>query len=360
MITYLLYNTILLGCFVSSYLAEKLDTKNGRLVCRFIVFLLLTVPASLRYYTGADYGNYLKMFYNIKSLESREILWEVLNKFTAFLGLPVQFIFIFSAILIYYPICFKLRRKHYCLAIVLYIVFMFYFKSYNGLRQMIAVSFVLWALIKFESKDYMKALLLYLISIGFHTSSILILPCFFISLIKIKGKKLPFFILLVIILFCLRFNCLTIMLSILGRIGSKYARFAKSSFYTGKTALGSGIGVFTRLLFSLLAVFFYKKIRIKYPEKLIALNLSIFFIISYLLAAQFVILGRLRDAFIFVPLIISGFAIESCGKYKKVVLILLLSINLFLFEKDIQKKTRDTFSDKIYPYYSIFYKGEIK
>ena len=49
-----------------------------------VVFLTLTIPASLRYYTGTDYGSYVRMFSDDSYLESKEILWVWLNRFVQF------------------------------------------------------------------------------------------------------------------------------------------------------------------------------------------------------------------------------------------------------------------------------------
>ena len=360
MLTYFLYNTILIGCAVSSFLAEKLDSKYARFVGRIFVFLFLTVPASLRYYTGTDFGAYARMYGNPKALESREVLWRVLNHFTRWLDLPVQYIFVFSAILIYYPICFKLPRKHFCIAVPLYIILTYYFKSYNILRQMIAVSFIMWAFTDFESRKYLKAAVLYFIAIGFHTSSLIVIPFFLLSFIRIRGKNMPFILVMLTFVLCLCLNMLQIILSVLSGVGSEFARYAKSSFYTSKMPLGSGLGVLSRLLFSLLAVALYSNIVKRHPGKKNILNFSIIYIISYVLAAQYIILGRLRDTFIFVPLLMSGFALDATKKYRKIAMLLLFSLNVFLFERDIVTQTRDTFSNSIYPYYSIFYRGEIR
>lgn len=360
MVSYFLYNFILIGCFVFSYLAEKLNTKYSRFVCRLIVFLILTIPASLRYHTGTDYASYTRIFFNTETLMKYEFLWKCLNNFTILLNLPVQFIFIFSAILIYYPICFKLKRKNYCLSIILYIILFYYFKSYNIIRQMISVSFVIWALIKFEYKQYIKALIIYLIAVGFHKSSIIVLPCFFISFITIRGKRFPFILLLCCVFLCFKYNCLEISFNLLSKIGSTYSRFQNNPFLTKRTVIHTGLGILSRLTFSILAIIFYKKIRTKHPEKIYLLNLSLIFIISYVLAAQYNIFGRVRDVFIFVPILTSGFVFECFRRYKKMALLLLLFVNTFLFEMDIQKSNRLKFSNQIYPYFSIFYEGEIQ
>lgn len=358
--TYLLYNFILIFVFTFSYLAEHLDNRDFRFFSRIIVFLTLTIPASLRYETGTDYGNYVLMFYSNASLRRHEFLWRSLNFFIRdTLGLSVQWLFVFSSILIYYPICFKIKRKGYCLSVCLYLILTFYFKSYNILRQMVAVSFILWAFIRFEDKKYIKAIILFVIAYLFHKSTILILPVFLISYIKIPGKFLPPIILFLGFVIILKVNVLVIALDILAKLGSRYARFAKSQFFTSRSKLGTGLGVLVKLSFSILSIVLYSRIEKKNPEKRQILNFSLVYFFSYILAAQFIILGRVRDLFIFVPLLVSANAINVCGKYRKIVLLMLLSLNILLFEKDIGKQTRDTFSNSIYPYYSIFYEGEI-
>ena len=167
-------------------------------------------------------------------------------------------------------------------------------------------------------------------------------------------------ILILGILFMIKFNVLRIALTVLISFGSKYAKYIRKSQYLGRTAIGTGLGIFAILLFSILPVFVYSKIKKDNPEKKVALNLSIIYIFSYFLAAQFIILGRVRDLLILSPLIIAGYGIKAAGKYRKVLLLCFLCINILLFEKDIGKQTRNVFSNSIYPYYSIFYKGTVK
>lgn len=362
MTTYLIYNSILLICAIFSYIAEKTTQKNIEFLARFVVFLALFIPASLRYYTGTDYGNYERMFYDDFSLETREILWVYLNKFVQFLNLDFQWVIVFASFLIYYPLCFKLKKMYFFIGIVLYILLTFYFKSYNGIRQMVAVSFILWSFICYEDKKYFKTAILYLISIGFHSSTLFILPLFLLSFVKInfKTKFLPFIFLVIFIILVFRLNFISISFDILNYFDVKYIRYFDSKKYMDDTELGSGIGVFIKSLTLLLAVVFYSKILKKYPNKVNILNFSLFYIIAYILAAQAVIYGRLRDLLIFVPILISGYAIYSVPKFKNLVLIIILTLNLISFEKDIISQDRYNFSNEIYPYYSIFYKGTIK
>ncbi len=358
--TYLLYNSILIFVAFFSFLAEKIDNKYARGWCRFFVFLVLFIPAALRYQTGTDYNNYIKMFYSSSSLSHHELLWRLLNLFVRDNNLNVQWLFVFSAILIYWPICFSLNRENYSISMVLYVLLTFYFKSYNILRQMIAVSFILCVIINYEKKKWLLCIIYFFIAYNFHSSAILYVPLFFICLLNIKNKYIPFLFLIFGILFILKFNVLRIALTLLIRFGLKYARYINKPQYLIKTPVGTGLGIFAKLLFSILPVFFYAEIKQKYPQKKIALNLSIIYIFSYFLASQFIILGRVRDLLIISPLLIAGYGIKATGKYKKIILLGFLFINLLLFEKDIGKQTREVFSNSIYPYYSIFYEGVIK
>ena len=151
MLTYFLYNSILLICFAFSYIAEKGNTEKLRFGARCVVFLALVLPAALRYETGTDYGNYVNLFTRMNTTTDIEVGWKYLNLLVKNCGLSVQWIFFITAVLIYYPICFVVERRHFCITIILCIILGFYFKSYNTLRQLIAVSFVLRTTSAFRS-----------------------------------------------------------------------------------------------------------------------------------------------------------------------------------------------------------------
>lgn len=359
MFTYFLYNSMLLVCCAFSYIAEKGNTEELQFGARCVVFLALVLPAALRYETGTDYGNYVNLFTRMSIDTDIEVGWKYLNLLIKNCGLSVQWIFIVSAILIYYPICFVVERRHFCITIILYILFGFYFKSYNGLRQLIAVSFVLWAIVDVEKKKYVQSIVLLLLGYLFHISVLFVLPCLLISKIRLKGRFLPFIILFLGILLILKFNVLEIAFHLLAMVGHDFARYG-GTWFADRMEIGTGLGIFLRLALVILACLMYRKIVRTYPQKKIVLNLTIIYIWTYFLAAQFIILGRLRDLFTFVPLLVCGYAVEMSGKYKQIVKVGYFVLLLVLFEYDIVRQTRDTFSNSIYPYYSIFYQGVIQ
>jgi hypothetical protein len=172
--------------------------------------------------------------------------------------------------------------------------------------------------------------------------------------IKFRRNIIPLIITVLGVFICIRFNVFEIILSVLQKIGFKYGNYGFSKYATQRAARGTGLGVFVKILPCLLAVFMAPVITKKYPRKAFLVNLSIVYIWSFFLSAQFMILGRLRDIFVFVPILITGFAIESTGKYKKIVAIALVSLNLLLFERDIINLPNTGYARWMNPYYSIF------
>ena len=314
--TYFLYNFILVNCAIFSFIAGKIKNINLELLSRIVVFLTLTIPASLRYYTGTDYGSYVRMFSDDNYLESKEILWVWLNRFVQFLNLDVQWVFIFSAILIYFPLCFKIKKKFYFISIILYIVLSFYFKSYNAIRQMISVSFILWAFICYEDRKFIQMILLYAISIGFHSSAIILFPLFICSFINFsfKIKFLPLILFTLLMFIILNINLVELMFKAFDFLNLKYLSYKNSTMY----------------------------------------------LIAYILCEKITIFDRIRDLLSFSVILIAGSIFYCCGQYKRIIFIFFIVLNIIVFEITIKNQNRETYSNQIYPYYSIFYKGEMK
>ena len=353
MFTYFIYNTVLITAGAFAYIAEKGNTKRLRYFCRWMVFLALFIPAALRYGTGTDYFNYIDIFDNIEK-SFKELGWLTVNRFVKKMGWSYQGIFVIAAALIYYPIAFHLKREHYCLAVILYILLTFYFKSYNILRQAIATSFLISTLYYLENKKRIPALIYFILACLFHISAILFIPLYMLKVIKFKNNIFPLIIEFGGVGFLLVFNAFKIILTILAMVGSSYARYANIPKYIKKTSVGSGLGILLAIIPVLIVIFNTKRIVKEDKYRSFYVTLSIIYSFSYILAAQFIILGRLRDLLIFIPLIVTGYGIETCGKYRKLVLCGLLSLFLLTFEINIKKQNRNAYTNFTYPYYSIW------
>ncbi|GHU72403.1 hypothetical protein FACS189450_10140 [Spirochaetia bacterium] len=84
--------------------------------------------------------------------------------------------------------------------------------------------------------------------------------------------------------------------------------------------------------------------------------MSIIYNYTNVLATRYIILSRLRDALMFVPLLIIGSTIKATGRYKKIMAFMLIFVNIVFFEYRIQRSDHQNFGMSIYPYYSIFSK----
>lgn len=355
MFTYFLYNSILLLSAFFAYYAEHDRMRFIRICSRVIVFFVLFLPAALRYETGTDYNSYVNIFYRT-TWGSQEYGWYLLNIFIRKLGLSVQWVFVFSSFLIYFPICFFTKRQNFFYLIFLYVVLSFYFKSYNIIRQFIAVSFIISSISFYEKKNIALSILFSLLAYSFHSSVVLFFCTLFFCFVKYKSKRVPLFFLAFGILVLIKYNILQIALTVLTVFGLRYARYLNKPDLLEKMILGTGLGVLVSLFPSFLVVFKTKTINKQFGDKSFYITLSIFYILAYISAAQFIIMGRVRDLFVFVPVMTCGYAFNAKSKYRKILILCICVLLVLIFEKNIYTQTRDTFSNSIYPYYSIFSK----
>jgi hypothetical protein len=162
-----------------AYLAQFEKTKNGLKVSFFLIFLLL----ALRYDFGNDYKGYLESFQfletygleNYLNNEKTEIGWSYLN----YMFLPfgffamVGFLALFNC-LVYYNFIRKYVPVHlYWLA-----VFIYMFDPYlmlihaSAMRQSLAISLVILSFNYLYKKDFLRFILIILLSSLFHNSAL--------------------------------------------------------------------------------------------------------------------------------------------------------------------------------------------
>jgi hypothetical protein len=155
-------------------------------------------------------------------------------------------------------------------------------------------------------------------------------------------------------------DVLTIIFFILKILNSKYYRYA--SYLAGETFHLHGGTIFTffaimvrsSLLF--LAIFLMPSIVKKDKEKLFLINMAIIYNYINIIGLRYIIINRVRELFSFVPILISGSAFSVRGKYRKIIVCLIIILNIGLFEITIYNNNRERIGSSVYPYYSIFSK----
>lgn len=165
---------VLIVSFAFSYVRER----NLNISGAFVIVLSLIVLAGLRDVSvGRDTINYLHLYDNSYVSERIEPLFADLVMFCKSLNMSYNAFLSIVAALIYIPLFFFLKRwsVNIPLSLFVYISFSIFFfsNSFNILRNAISISFVLLFVGYFKNNFIKKAVIMALIAIGFHYSSVL-------------------------------------------------------------------------------------------------------------------------------------------------------------------------------------------
>lgn len=307
--------TLIIIIFVLSLILNLINERNffniskmikDKKVINFISLVLLIIVIGTMIYLnafrtidigigGTDAYGY-KMFYEGKLLnEHFEIGYKLLvlffRKITSNYSI---FLFFLSLIMI---ICLMKFLKTNCNKKSFYLIFMLicmYFESFNVLRSILASFLSLLVLIKLNEKNYKKSILIALVCISIHVSSVILLPLIFINYLfenENKIKKVKFIVL--ILLMCIAsFLCCIIMQKIL-------ANSSSYSDYLGKGQLVINVYLFFAFIFILSIKNYDKLINFNEFNKVLIISLPISFLIFPM---QLIISVLYRMIYFFLPI----------------------------------------------------------
>lgn len=363
--TYLFYNLILVASTFFVYLYEKSTDKVVGKLMLFVSFLIIFLPAALRYNVGTDYWSYVEIFNRIQSGEKTyvELGYAFINQFIIYLGLEVEWLFAFIAFLTYYLAYQSYPKKNAAIYHFLYIT-VFYLMTFTSLRSAITFSITLIALTNYtQTKKFIPYLIWTLIGAFFHKSILLILviPMLCMPIVQTLLKKYKIIILALLALcFILRFELITWILnsSIAEALG--YKKYIGNALFTQKTQLGSGLGVILRA-FPLVIVLMLSNRILRYNKHYMPLIITCMLcLVSIMFAASIDIFSRLEKVY-YVAYIFSAMIILSCTniKYRHLIVMTILLSRLFLFENEIRvSKSSECAGARISPYVSLFNKQD--
>lgn len=325
--TLLIYNSIWAFSSFFAYLAGK---SHGwtELFFRIFTFGFLFIPAAIRYKIGTDYVNYVDVFHSSLDLEKTEIAYRLLNEIVKNSHLDVQWVFVASAFLMYFPICFLVKKKWLFPVVTFFVVF-FYLKSFSLVRQSIAVCFLLVSLINYlEDKNFAKVLLGMGFASCFHLSAFLFIPVLLFQKIRLSFSMSV--IIIVGLLFAIRNGLIDRIFTNELFLSTAYGNYAEGMF-NRETEIGSGIGILICFAVPLYTLYHAKEIDKGYSIVVIG---CIGYLFSYLLAIQIHIFNRLVDLYSFIP-ILSFSVMALVLKKKRNILIFLFLLNFLNFQKTI-------------------------
>lgn len=162
-----------------------------------LVFVVLAFPYVARYGVGTDYYGYF-LFYEWYSEYTFKQIMDMTDFGYYLLSWVDYKIFngnwywhcIVLAVLTYMPVLYYYFRFSNNLAYVMmvYILFMLYFSPYNAVRQCLASSMLLIAVISIIEKKYLKCLTFFIIAYTFHSTVLIIIPLLIFSFFSYRNR----------------------------------------------------------------------------------------------------------------------------------------------------------------------------
>ena len=180
--TYLVVFAVL---FVLNGIAMKQKRQGLRAFLIGVSFVILLVFIGFRYNVGTDYGSYLNEYQKVATTSwsqfpslRLELFVAALFKICSYVFADPRLIFVVLGFLLLYPV-YKVNKiydyKHLAYSVLTFCILFLPF-GLNGMRQGIAMGFMLLACVRFMRNDIKIGVVDFVISVLFHTSAWIVLP----------------------------------------------------------------------------------------------------------------------------------------------------------------------------------------
>lgn len=251
----LLISIILLYPLIGKYKGLKNGEITNNKYYIYIISILLIIISGFRNITiGIDTSNYKYIFHFVNTYGFEKLLdqnteigytlyqiiiGEVFGDFQALLIITsILYISVVSYLVFKYS-------KNPMLSYLLFIFFDFYTFSFSGIRQTLALTFILLALIQIKNRNIFLFITLVLIASTFHLTALIFLPTYWLGLFKLSKKNLIFFFLCAIVIYFTKDFMQLFM--------NSYARISYEVTETG------GIRLYIILILTLIVGIIYRK-----------------------------------------------------------------------------------------------------
>ncbi len=279
-----IYIVIFLLAFLLSAIAEKMknDSKRIYVICTILAILIPAVMAGLRASgVGTDTKVYIDWVFK-SSVKSKGIvdififiktskvepLYCLLNfivsRFTN--NLSIMYFLLELIFLTFSYLACKVMSKKLnisCSFTYLVILLLFFNKSLNLCRQSLSMAICLFSLQYILSRDWKKFFLLMILALGFHNSSVLFIPLYFIYPITISeknsSKAFKILSLIVLVLCIVFFKQIVVLLVSKGIISSKFLNYV---YLFGKENNIKFIEIITQLGILIITLLFSKNLKL--------------------------------------------------------------------------------------------------
>lgn len=346
--TFIIYIFTQLLAIIFLYLAFK-NKKNDVLIpiikkniSLSIIYLIISasVLAFLAIFrspsVGADYKTYIHLYDAIRTntLTAQELEWlspgyRILNTIFAFFfgnNYWIFFSFITFLTLFFLYKAIWNESKNPMLSLFMFLSFCLYYQFFNQFRQMLAIAIVLYSYKYLKNKNIIKYIFFILLATSFHKSALIMIPIYWISMIKIN-KKIIIGYLFICVLAYFSIDVMRVILkdTYYGQMyfGSQYDIVGKSSTY---------LNLIFRVGLLVSTLLFFKKI--ENPKTNILYHMAFLCTIVQILTVRSYVFGRVTTYFFVFYILLIPYIIETIfyDNIKKIVIILVsLVLSLYHF-----------------------------
>lgn len=361
------YFLVLFVSILFVMLAEKLFEKKCNLIgviAMLLSLLLLVIVAAVRSDSvGTDIKfYYYQIFYDFV-MSGKSIMTElhranvepgfvilvylssIFKNFNISMGI-IQFIIIIPI----YILAYKLRNKYSMTMIVLVFITTMYVRSFNLIRQSIAMTWTILSIFYYFNEEYKKGIGILIGAAFIHISALIVFSIYFIIyLYKISNKNRYYMLCgmyVVLVTSIIFFN------PILSLVGGRYERYISNS-----SNMVDGFSVFSlikKIFWVMIVVFLIinsKKVKKKEVTwiSIIALNLLFVDLVLFFLTIKIPNAGRIGYYFINVAYIIIGTNFSKIFKQRKIANVIMCVIFVMFW---INMTAVKNSSDGTFPYTS--------
>ena len=287
-------------------LFSMMNTKTGRLEHNYknynflfigIILISLISVSGFRYKSGTDYYTYSLIYSDTPKMiiekENLEIGFIALNKFLFNISTNPQIMFFATSVITNVLIVYGIMKysTRFELSMYLYICTFCYYSTFNGLRQWIASAIMFIGFKYILERDWKKYFFIVFVAYLFHSSSLIMIPMYFLVNRDFHSKKT--LVIVGLFVFCYIFfnGFISMLFDMLA--GSKYADYESTilSWQEG----GSMIRVIVYLMPLIVASIFYRDIdKNKFKNIDILMNLCLMSVLFMLLGTKHVFFIRMN------------------------------------------------------------------
>lgn len=166
---------------ITIYLFSKFENKISTTICSTSILL---IGCFREINVGTDTSNYEFFFNNPQYfLRTKDFIWVKIIDLLHHFNLDYRYLIILSNLIIVSMVILSAKKMtgRINLTLFYFIALYFFFQSFNITRQIIAATIILYSFSYIKERNLVKFLLLIIVAMGFHTSTVFVIPFYFFA-----------------------------------------------------------------------------------------------------------------------------------------------------------------------------------